>query len=72
MPTINPKFPASYWRTVYNVVRYSTGTSDHLSPNDNRIFGSKSEKGFLCTNASAQVLIKDYGFVPTGLCGSTS
>jgi ABC-type phosphate transport system substrate-binding protein len=72
VPTINPSFPGSYWRTVYNVVRYYTPTADHLSPIENRIFGSKSQKGFLCTNASAQVLIKDYGFVPTGLCGSTS
>jgi ABC-type phosphate transport system substrate-binding protein len=72
VPTINPKFPASYWRTVYNVVKYYTGTSDHLSPKDNHIFGSKSEKGYLCSNKSAQLLITDYGFVPTGLCGSTS
>ena len=72
VPTINPNFPASYWRTVYNVVKYWTGTADHLSPKDNHIFGSKSEKGYLCTNANAQTLIKDYGFVPTGLCGSTS
>ena len=72
VPTINPKFPASYSRTVYNVVKYWTGTADHLSPKDNHIFGSKSEKGYLCSNAGAQTLIKDYGFVPTGLCGSTS
>jgi ABC-type phosphate transport system substrate-binding protein len=72
VPTINPNFPVSYWRTVYNVVKYYTGTADHLSPKDNHIFGSKSEKGYLCSNASAQTLIKDYGFVTTGLCGSTS
>jgi ABC-type phosphate transport system substrate-binding protein len=72
VPTINPKFPASYWRTVYNVVKYWTGTADHLSPKDNHIFGPKSQKGYICSNAAAQTTIKEYGFVPTGLCGSTS
>jgi ABC-type phosphate transport system substrate-binding protein len=72
VPTINPKFPASYWRTVYNVVKYWTGTKDHLSPKDEHIFGAKSEKGYICSNAAAQTLIRNYGFVTTGLCGSTS
>jgi ABC-type phosphate transport system substrate-binding protein len=72
VPTINAKFPASYWRTVYNVVKYWTGTADHLSPKDNHIFGPKSQKGYICSNAAAQTTIKDYGFVPSGLCGSTS
>ena len=72
VPTINPKFPAAFWRTVYNVVNYWTGTKDHMSPKVERIFGSRAEKGYLCTNAGAQTLIKDYGFVTTGLCGSTS
>jgi ABC-type phosphate transport system substrate-binding protein len=72
VPTINPKFPASYWRTVYNVVKYWTGTADHLSPKDNHIFGPRSQKGYICSNAAAQTTIKDYGFVPSGLCGSTS
>jgi ABC-type phosphate transport system substrate-binding protein len=72
LPTINSKFPASYWRTVYNVVKYWTGTADHLSPKDNHIFGPKSQKGYICSNAAAQTTIKDYGFVPSGLCGSTS
>jgi ABC-type phosphate transport system substrate-binding protein len=72
VPTINPKFPTAYWRTVYNVVRYYVGTADHLSPKDNHIFGPRSEKGYICSNPSAQLTIMDYGFVPTGLCGSTS
>ena len=72
VPTINPAFPPSYWRTVYNVVKYWTGTKDHLSPKDEHIFGARSEKGYLCSNAGAQTLIRDYGFVTTGLCGSTS
>ena len=72
VPTINTSFPISYWRTVYNVVKYWTGTKDHLSPKDEHIFGARSEKGYICSNAGAQTLIKDYGFVATGLCGSTT
>ena len=72
VPTINKSFPIAYWRTVYNVVKYYTGTADHLSPKDNHIFGPRSQKGYICSNASAQLTIEDYGFVPTGLCGSTS
>ena len=72
VPTINLSFPASYWRTVYNVAKYWTGTKDHLSPKNEHIFGARSEKGYICSNAGAQTLIKDYGFVTTGLCGSTS
>ena len=72
MPTTNPKFPSYYWRTLYNVVRYYVGTSDHMSPKDNHFFGPKSEQGYICSNAGAQTLIRDYGFVTTGLCGSTS
>ncbi|HEX4087106.1 MAG TPA: substrate-binding domain-containing protein [Trebonia sp.] len=72
IPTINPKFPTAYWRTVYNVVNYWTGTRDHLSPKDEHIFGSRAEKGYICSNVAAQTTIRDYGFVTTGLCGSTS
>jgi len=72
VPTINPNFPSTYWRTVYNVAKYWTGTADHLSPKDNHIFGSRSQKGYICSNAAAQTTIRDYGFVTTGLCGSTT
>jgi ABC-type phosphate transport system substrate-binding protein len=72
VPTINPKFPASFGRTVYNVVRYWVGTKDHLSPKLEKIFGARSEHGYLCSNAAAQTIVRDYGFVTTPLCGSTS
>ena len=72
VPTINPKFPSAYGRTVYNVVRYWIGTKDHLSPKLEKIFGARSEGGYLCSTAAAQTIIRDYGFVTTPLCGSTS
>ncbi len=72
VPTINPRFPAGFDRTVYNVVRYWIGTRDHLSPKLEKIFGARSEHGYLCSTAAAQTIIRDYGFVTTPLCGSTS
>jgi ABC-type phosphate transport system substrate-binding protein len=68
VPTINPKFPKSYWRTLYNVVNYATGTKDHISKKLEGIFGST---GYLCKSPAAKKAIVDYGFVVTPLCGST-
>lgn len=72
VPTTNPKFPSFYWRTLYNVLRDTVAGGDHLTAKDNHFFGSKSEHGYMCSNATAQTLIRDYGFVTTPLCGSTS
>ena len=69
VPVINPKFPSDFWRTLYNVVNYSTTTADHIPALDEGIFG---HKGYLCTNKTAQADIRDYGFYTTGLCGSLS
>ncbi len=72
VPTINPCSRASYSRTVYNVVRYWIGTADHLSPKDKQHLRRQVGEGLPLLQRGAQTLIKDYGFVPTGLCGSTS
>lgn len=72
VPTINPAFPTAFWRTIYNVVRYTSGTPDNMSKKLEAIFGAKAEKGYICSNAAAQTTIVDYGFVPYKLCGSTS
>jgi ABC-type phosphate transport system substrate-binding protein len=69
VPTINPKFPSNFWRTVYNVVNYTAGTPNHMTTSLNAIFG---RTGYMCTNAAAKTQIRDYGFVTTGLCGSVS
>ncbi len=72
VPTINPKVPASFSRTLYNVVNFNANTKDDIGKILDGMFGAKSAKGFLCTSAKAQATIKAYGFVPTPLCGSTS
>jgi ABC-type phosphate transport system substrate-binding protein len=68
VPTINPKFPSSFWRVLYNVVPYAT-TATHIPADMQAIFG---RTGYLCKNATAMTQIRDYGFVTTGLCGSVS
>jgi ABC-type phosphate transport system substrate-binding protein len=70
VPTINPKFPSSFWRTVYNIVRYNASTKDGIGKQLEGIFGSKAVHGYLCTDANSVII--DYGFVPTPLCGSVS
>jgi ABC-type phosphate transport system substrate-binding protein len=69
VPTINPKFPSTFWRTVYNVVPFTVGTPDHISKKLEGMFG---RKGFLCKSGSAKDIIKNYGFVPYAFCGITS
>ena len=74
---INPKFPATFDRTLFNVVPFDTATSDHIpgktkpagGVNLEQIFASN---GFDCgTKAAAD--IRSYGFVPLGSgCGKTS
>jgi ABC-type phosphate transport system substrate-binding protein len=73
---INSAFPATFQRTVYEVVPYDPATSDHIpgatSPvggvNLEPIFGAS---GFVCTNATAKADLKNYGFLVTPLCGVT-
>jgi hypothetical protein len=68
VPVINPKFPATFWRTVYNVVPFA-GTTDHISK---KLEGLLGRNGYLCKSGTAKAIIKNYGFVPYALCGSTS
>ena len=70
---INASFPATFQRTVFEVVPYDPATSDHIpgatSPvggvNLEAIFGAS---GFGCTNTTD---LKNYGFLVTPLCGVT-
>lgn len=64
--TLNPKFAAAFVRTVYDVVRFSTATKDHIPAAQESIFGSK---GYFCTNKTAKTDIAAYGFLTTPLCG---
>ena len=67
--TINPKFTPDFIRTLYDVVRYSTTTKDHIPAYLEPFFASKHAKvkGFICSNPKSA--IEDYGFLPTPLCG---
>jgi ABC-type phosphate transport system substrate-binding protein len=65
---INPSFPASYWRTVYNVLRYSKGTPFNMAKTVAPFF---SRTGYLCS-AKAVPVIQAYGFVVDKACGSVS
>jgi ABC-type phosphate transport system substrate-binding protein len=67
----NAKFPSSYFRTIYNIVRDVTvkkGAPATMAPALRPIF---AKTGYLCS-AAAKATIVDYGFIPTPLCGSFS
>jgi ABC-type phosphate transport system substrate-binding protein len=72
VPVINPAFPSSYFRTVYNVLRWGATTRDHIDTRLEKFFSSKALHGYLCTSPTATAAIKNYGFIPTPLCGSIS
>jgi len=72
VPTINTKFPAGFFRTLYDVVNFNPSSKDDIGARLDRIFGGKAAKGYFCTTATAQKTIVAYGFLNTGLCGSTS
>jgi ABC-type phosphate transport system substrate-binding protein len=63
---VNAGFSAAFVRTVYDVVRFSTATKDHIPANEEAIFG---HKGWFCTNKTAKTDITNYGFLTTPLCG---
>jgi ABC-type phosphate transport system substrate-binding protein len=65
----NPKFPAQFYRTLYNILRYTTQTTDHIYQRLEPFF---SKTGYLCTNKTAKANIQAYGFIVTPACGSLS
>jgi ABC-type phosphate transport system substrate-binding protein len=65
---INPAFPATYWRTVYNILRWSKGTPFNMAKTVAPFF---SRTGYLCS-AKAAPVIESYGFVVDKACGSES
>jgi ABC-type phosphate transport system substrate-binding protein len=75
---INPAFDATFDRVLYQVVPYDPSTTDHIpgaesgapgGVNLEKIFGAS---GWACTNASAKLDIKNYGFESIPTCGATS
>jgi len=71
--TVNPHFTADFIRPLYDVVRYSTATADHIPPYLEPFFAAASAAtpGYFCQTAQQSVL-KDYGFLPTPFCGNGS
>jgi ABC-type phosphate transport system substrate-binding protein len=65
----NPKFPAAYYRTLYNIVRYTSETKDHILQRLEPFF---SRTGYLCSNKTAKAEIQAYGFVVYAGCGIAS
>ena len=75
---INPKFPATFDRTLFNVVPFDTATSDHIPGKTKPVGGVNLQQlfsnsgGFDC-GAKGTADIKAYGFVPLGGgCGHTN
>lgn len=64
---INPKFDQKFQRLLYDVVPFYTAKSP-IAPELQRFFGPK---GWFCLKSHDQI-IKDYGYLPTALCGTVS
>jgi PBP superfamily domain len=73
---INSAFPATFDRTLFDVVPYDTATSDHIPGATSPVGGVDLEKIFSATGfdcgSTAKTDIKNYGFVSLGTCGATS
>jgi|SRR5215472_7112818 len=68
---INSTFDPNYMRTIYDVVRYSTSTADHIPASLEKIFASSTAavKGWACTSSRAKTDLRNYGFLVTPFCG---
>ena len=66
---INPRFSPTFFRFLYNVVRFAANTPDHIPANLRQFF---SHTGWICTNRLARAVIVAYGFLNTPGCGQTS
>jgi ABC-type phosphate transport system substrate-binding protein len=69
--TINSGFSPIFVHTIYDVVRYSTSTKDHIPAYLEPFFASAHAKvkGWFCSSKTAKTAIADYGFLPSPLCG---
>ena len=75
---INSAFPATFQRTVFEVVPWDPNTSDHIpgseagAPGGVNLEPMFGASGFVCTNATAKTDLKKYGFLSIPTCGITS
>jgi ABC-type phosphate transport system substrate-binding protein len=71
---INSGFSANFQRTLFDVVKFSTGTSNGIPSYLEGFFGPK---GWVCTNSKAKSDLRNYGFrvltagSTAGDCGSS-
>src|SRR6266700_2700601 len=74
---INGSFPATFQRTVFEVVPYDPSTTDHIpgseagAPGGVNLEAFLGASGFTCSNSKAKTDLKNYGFLVTPLCGVT-
>jgi len=71
---INSHFSAAFVRTVFIVVRFSSGTSTHIPSALQKFFNPAHSKvkGWACSNKTAHADLINYGFLPTPFCGTGS
>jgi ABC-type phosphate transport system substrate-binding protein len=76
--TINPKFPSTFDRILYNVVPFDPSTSNHIpgaesgAPGGEDLDGIFGASGYDCASSTAKADITAYGFVNLPNCGTTS
>jgi ABC-type phosphate transport system substrate-binding protein len=72
--TINPLFSPTFLHFVYDVVRYSASTPDHIPAYLEPFLASARArvKGWFCTARAARTDITDYGFLTTPACGQAN
>jgi ABC-type phosphate transport system substrate-binding protein len=65
---INTAFSSAFVRTLYEVVRYSAATADHIPAYLEPLF---SASGWVCTSPTAKQDLVNYGFILLPSCGHT-
>jgi phosphate transport system substrate-binding protein len=74
---INPAFPSTFDRTLFDVVPWDPATTDHIPGATKPVGGLDLEgifgaSGFDCHSAAAKADIAAYGFINLKTCGATS
>jgi ABC-type phosphate transport system substrate-binding protein len=72
--TINTGFTPLFQRTVYDVVRYDSTTTDHIPAYLEKFFAAATAKtkGWVCSSSAAKTDLKNYGFLVIANCGLTN
>jgi ABC-type phosphate transport system substrate-binding protein len=65
---INGAFPTSFVRTLFEIVRFTPSTADHIPAYLEPLFGAS---GWVCTSSVAKQDLLNYGFILLPTCGHT-